>query len=153
APIDAIITDEPGDDPSFAGRVHYRLQKIDRVIEGKVHVPWEVSLSTLAHLKSLFFSSPWTVSSLPGYASKNPFTNFEPIPTAARSRFMMENGKVLYATFARGPICLIQAASYAVDEYFWIWFVKPESDPTVLDPKLGLDNYDTFFSKDGNLIS
>src|SRR5262249_23890740 len=35
----------------------------------------------------------------------------------------------------------------------WIWFVKPESDPTVLDPHLGLDSYATFFSKDGNLVS
>jgi hypothetical protein len=151
--IDAIITDEPVDDPSWSGRVHYRLQKIDRVIEGKTHVPWPVSMSDLDHLERLFYQTPWSVSSLPDYSSRNPFENFEPIPAAARSQFMIENAKVLYAGFARGPICLIQAASYAVDEYFWIWFVKPESDPSVLQPKLGLDSYATFFSKDGNLVS
>jgi hypothetical protein len=152
APIDIINTDKPMDDPGVA-RVHYRLQKIDRVIEGKVHVPWPVSLNDLAHLEDIFLTPSWTVSSLPGYGSTNPFENFAAIPAASRSQFMIENSKVMYAAFARGPICLVQAASYAVDEYFWIWFVKPESDPTVQVPRLGLDSYKSFFDKDRFLSS
>jgi hypothetical protein len=152
AAIDAIQTTQPQDDPG-SGRVYYRLEKIDRVIEGKTHVPWEIGLADREHYDQLFFGSAWSVARLPGYASKNPFETFQAIPEALRSRFMIENSRMIYAQFARGPICLVQAASYAVDEHFWIWFVKPESDPTVLDPKLGLDSFATFFSKDGNLVS
>jgi hypothetical protein len=152
APIDAIITDEPQDDPQ-AARVYYRMQKIDRVIEGKVHVPWEISLNDLDHLKSLFLAPGWDVTTLPDYSDRNPFDTFAAIPAAVRSRFMIENSRMLFAQFARGPICLVQIASWAVDEYFWIWFLKPESDPSVLQPRLGLDSYATFFSKDGNLVS
>jgi hypothetical protein len=151
-PIDQIETDMPQDDPG-AGRVHYRLQKIDRVIEGKTHVPWELSLADLDHWRTLLLSGSWTVAALPDYSSRNPFEVFAPIPAAARSRFMIENSRVLFAEFARGPICLVQIASWAVDEYFWIWFLKPESDPSVQTPELGLDSYASFFSKDGNLVS
>jgi hypothetical protein len=152
APIDQIETDMPQDDPGVA-RVYYRLQKIDRVIEGKTHVPWELGLADIDHLRSLFLSGTWSVQSLPDYAARNPFDTFDAIPAAARSRFMIENSRMLFAQFARGPICLVQIASFAVDEYFWIWFLKPESDPSVQQPHLGLDSYASFFSKDGNLVS
>jgi hypothetical protein len=151
APIDLIHTDMPFHDPGVA-RVHYRLEKIDRVIEGKTHVPWQLSLADLAHYRELFLGPQWTISSLPAYGV-NPFEIYQAIPAASRSRFMIENSQVMFAGFARGPICLVQPASYAVDEYFWIWYVKPESDPTVQVPKLGLDRWDAFFTKDGNLAS
>ena len=151
APIDPMFTDMPHDDPG-PGRVHYRLEKIDRIIEGKTHVPWHVSLADLDHMRDLFLSGSWTVDRLPGY-THNPFESFEAIPAALRSRFMLENSQMLYANLARGPICLVQDATYAVDEHFWILYIKPESDPTVLDPKLGLDSWAPFFTKDGNLIS
>jgi hypothetical protein len=151
-PIDQIQTDMPQDDPGTA-RVHYRLQKIDRVIEGKVHVPWELGLADLDHLKTLFLSGSWSVDKLPDYGDRNPFDTFDAIPAAARARFMIENSRMIFAAFARGPICLVQLASFAVDEHFWIWFLKPESDPSVITPKLGLDSYASFFSKDGNLVS
>jgi hypothetical protein len=151
-PIDQIETDMPQDDPGVA-RVYYRLQKIDRVIEGKTHVPWELALADIDHLRGLFLAGSWNVTSLPGYGDRNPFATFDAIPAAARSRFMIENSRMLFAQFARGPICLVQIASFAVDEYFWIWFLKPESDPSVQQPHLGLDSYATFFSKDGNLVS
>ena len=152
APIDAIMTDMPQEDPGV-DRVHYRLQKIDRVIEGKTHVPWELGLADLAHFKELFLGGDWNVHALPGYESMNPFEVFEPLPATIRSQFMREHSRMIYAGFARGPICLIQAASYAVDEYFWILFVKPESDPTVVEPTLGMSDYSAFFTKAGNLVS
>jgi hypothetical protein len=153
APIDPIFTDMPQEaPPGYTGRVYFRLAKIDRVIEGKVHVPWELSLADLAHLKEQFLAPEWTVPALPGY-SLNPFETFLAIPEAIRARFMIENSRMIFAQFARGPICLIQAASYAVDEHFWILFVKPESDPSVLVPRLGLPDYSTFFTKDGNVAS
>jgi hypothetical protein len=148
AAIDLIHTDMPQDNPGVS-RVYFRLEKIDRVIEGKTHVPWELGLSDLAHFRELFLSGSWTLFQLPGY-STNPFEVFEAIPAAARARFMIENSQMIFAGFARGPICLVQPASYAVDEHFWIWFMKPEVDPTVIDPKLGLDSWAPFFTKDSN---
>jgi len=152
AAIDGIHTDMPMDDP-HAARVFYRLEKIDRVIEGKVHVPWEISVADIEHLRTLFLSGNWSISRLPDYSTRNPFKIFDAIPAAVRSQFMLENSRMLFAQFARGPICLVQAASYAVDEYFWILFIKPESDPSVQVPRLGLPSYDTFFTKDGNVVS
>ena len=152
AAIDAIFSDMPQDDPKVS-RVHYRLEKIDRVIEGKTHVPWVRSLRDLEHMREQFLGTSWSVQKLPGYGSKNPFETFDAIPAEARSRFMLENSQMIYAAFARGPICLIAAASYAVDEYFWILFLDPASDPTVREPKLGLGSYKDFFTKDGGLFS
>jgi hypothetical protein len=150
ASIQHIHTDRPQDDPG-AGRVYYRLEKIDRVIEGKTHVPWERSLDDLEHMREQFLGPSWSLPRLPGYdGARNPFVTFEAIPTEARARFMIENSQMIYAGFARGPICLIDAASYAVDEYFWILFLDPASDPSVIEPKLGLDSYKTFFAKEGN---
>jgi hypothetical protein len=152
AAIDRIQTDMPQNDPGVS-RVHYRMEKIDRVIEGKTHVPWERSLADLDHLRDQFLGGNWNVSKLPDYKTTNPFVAFDPIPATARAHFMLENSQMLYAAFARGPICLIPAASYAVDEYFWIIFMDPASDPSVQKPKLGLNNYDTFFAKDSGFLS
>jgi hypothetical protein len=151
APIDLIQTDMPQDAPGVA-RVHYRHEKIDRIIEGKTHRPWQQSLADLARMRELFLSGTWTVDRQPAYTT-NPFEVFQAIPAAARAQFMIENSQMLYANLARGPICLMQGATYAVDEYFWILYIKPESDPTVLDPKLGLDSWAPFFSKDSHHLS
>ena len=147
-PIDRIVTDLPMDPPGVE-RVYYRLEKIDRIIEGKSHILWQLGLADLAHFRDLFFGRRWLITKLPGYESTNPFEVFNGIPTEARARFMIENSRLIFQSFGRGPICLTQAATYAVNEYYWIWFLRPESDPSVYDPQLGLDSYDTFFDKGG----
>ncbi len=152
ASIDRIVTDTPMDPPGVE-TVFYRLEKIDRIIEGKTHVVWSLGLGDLDHFRDVFFSEPWSVDAMPGYSSRNPFRIFEAIPARARSRFMIENSRMIYQSYARGPICMVQTASYVVDEYFWVWFLKPESDPSVLEPMLGLPSYASFFTKDGNILS
>ncbi len=151
-PLDRIVTDGPMDDPAVK-RVYYRLEKNNRLIEGKSHILWNLSRQSLETFRQNFYAKPWKLARLPGYTSLNPFEIFEAIPAPSRSRFMLENSKMIYQSFARGPICMIQGASYVADEYYWLWFMKPESDPSVLDPKLGLDSYKTFFNKDGNIAS
>jgi hypothetical protein len=150
-PIDRIVTDAPTDDPGVS-RVYYRFEKIDRVIEGKTHVLWQLGLQDIEQLDAIFFAEEWQLSKLPGFASVNPFKNFQAIPAKARSQFMLNNARMIYQSFARGPICASQTASYVADDHYWTWFLKPESDPSVLKPNLGLDNYDSFFTKDGKLF-
>lgn len=148
--IAQIVTPMPIDDPG-EGRVYYRLQKITRILEGKTLVVWPLSLRDLDRLQELFFSTPWKLEKLPGYASDNPFENFAAIPTLARARFMIENSKMIGQSFARGPVCLVQKASYSVEEHAWIWFLDPAADPSVQDPQLGLQSYRNFFDKDGTI--
>jgi hypothetical protein len=38
-----------------------------------------------------------------------------------------------------GPVCLGQTVTYAVKDHFWVYFVDPRYDPSVQDPKLGLE--------------
>jgi hypothetical protein len=58
---------------------------------------------------------------------------------------MIQESRIINQSIARGPICFDQAAANGVDEYFWKWFLKPENDPSVLDPKLGLASYQDFY--------
>lgn len=146
--IDQIVTPMPVDDPGN-GRVFYRLQKISSLIEGKTLVVWPLSLSDLDRLQELFFGTAWKVEKLPAYKTDNPFENFAAIPTLSRARFMIENSKMIGQSFARGPVCLVQKASYSVEEHAWIWFLDPAADPSVQDPELGLQSYQSFFDKDG----
>lgn len=148
-PIAKITTELPMDHPGTEGRVYYRLEKIARVIEAKTHTVWHLNLKKLAYFERLFMlDQPWPqgpLTKLPGYTSINPFVYFEAIPVLARARFMIQESKIINQAIARGPICFDQAAANGVDEYFWKWFLKPEQDPSVLDPKLGLASYSDFY--------
>ncbi len=143
--VEQIVTETVQDEPGISGRVYYRLQKIDRIIEAKTHVLWQLGLASLQQFQDLFFGEPWTLDKLPGYDSSNPFEVFEAIPALARARFMMGNSRMITQSIARGPVCFAQYATYGVDEYYWRWFLKPEADPSVVEPKLGLSSYREFW--------
>ena len=53
-----------------------------------------------------------------------------PAAAAARVHRAMRN--------AVHPTCLGQAATYAVKDQFWVYFMDPDHDVSVLDPQLGL---------------
>ncbi len=148
--ISQISTPMPVDNPGD-GRVYYRLQKITNLIEGKTFVVWRLAQRDLERFQELFFGTAWKIEKLPDYQTYNPFENFAAIPSLARARFMIENSKMIGQSFARGPVCLVQKASYSVEEHAWIWFLDPAADPSVQDPQLGLDSYRNFFDKDGTI--
>lgn len=153
-PISEIHTDLPTDNPYVADvedDFYYRLEKITEVIVQKRHNVWNLNAARLERLKALFHNkAAWDRwhritgaadaerNMRPHYHSKNPFVYFLPIPAEARARFMIENSRIIVAGMTQGAVCVGSTATYAIADHFWGWFLRPEVDPSVLDPKLGL---------------
>ncbi|MGE9295521.1 MAG: fatty acid cis/trans isomerase [Puniceicoccales bacterium] len=150
-PIEEIITSRPFDDP-FLNRevkhVYYRLQKITEARAQKSFFVWDLSDSDLQRLDEIFFQIEWSGDGPlnPGYDSHNPFEVFRAIPALQRASFLYENSKLIVSGMIQGPVCVGNLATYAIKDYFWAYFVKPESDPAVLDPELGLKHWEDFMS-------
>ncbi|QDU61684.1 Fatty acid cis/trans isomerase (CTI) [Planctomycetes bacterium Pan216] len=150
-PIEEIVTERPYDDPYInpdIERFYYRFYKRRTAYEQKAHFVWSLDDAVMARLKELFFDVTYVEGKTlePGYESHNPFEVFAAIPAASRSRFMLENSKLIVSGMIQGPVCLGQTATYAIKDNFWVFFVKPESDPSVLDPKLGMSSYRDFMN-------
>lgn len=151
--VEIIDTPLPYSDPyAYAGveRFYYRLDKVTTPIVQKNHFVWHLGLKDIEHLKSLFFDSPWDDKAgldAP-WGVGNPFQVFQAIPAAMRYRFLLENAELIISGITYGPVCLGQTATYAVKDQFWVFFVDPKHDVSVLKPKLGLESWDAFMKID-----
>ena len=148
-PVEVIDTPLPYSDPyAYAGvdRFYYRLDKITTPIVQKNHFVWRLKGSDIDRLKALFFTPKWDDAADldPPWEIGNPFQVFQAIPTAARYRFLLENAELIVSGITYGPVCLGQTATYAIKDHFWVFFIDPEHDVTVLDPKLGLETWKAF---------
>jgi len=158
-PIEEIVTSRPFDDP-FLNRevkqVYYRLQKVTEARAQKSFFIWELDDDARERLDEIFFQPKWPGDGLlaPGYDSHNPFEVFQAIPAKQRATFLYENSKLIVSGMIQGPVCVGNLATYAIKDYFWAYFVKPESDPSVLNPELGLKRWEDFmsFKDSGNAI-
>ena len=151
-PIEIIDTPLPYSDPyAYAGvdRFYYRLDKVTTPIVQKNHFVWRLKLADIDHLKTLFLAPEWDEKAEldAPWGIGNPFLVFQAIPAAARYRFLLENSELIISGITYGPVCLGQTATYAVKDQFWVYFVDPKHDVTVLDPKLGLETWDTFMAQ------
>lgn len=138
--IDEIVTDTPSSDPR--GRFYYRLKKYTPLIVAKDHVVWNLTDAVRSHWKSMFLDATWTIDAVPSYREANPFEYFDKIPGVIRSQFMIENSGRLIDSMTKSDVCNGASATYAIRDRFFTLFLKPESDPSALDPKLGRDGYD-----------
>lgn len=154
-PVEVIGTGLPYDDPySYANidQFWYRLEKITEPIVQKNHFLWQLSLDDIDHLTELFAldsGTGWGSGDAlsPGWGSDNALEVFAAIPAESRYRFMLENSEVIVGGITYGPVCNGQTATYAVKDQFWVFFLDPEYDPSVQEPKLGLDGWDTFMDR------
>ena len=145
-PIKVIDTPLPYDNPyTFAkvDRFWYRLQKVTTPRVQKNHFVWRLNRASLAHIKELFLGRDWDGAQdlNPPWGVGNPFLVFRAIPAEARSLFLLENSEVIVGGITYGPVCLGQTATYAVKDHFWVYFLDPRYDPSVQDPKLGLETW------------
>ncbi|MEY4616955.1 MAG: hypothetical protein RJB66_1915 [Pseudomonadota bacterium] len=147
--IEEIVTPRPYDPPPDGIKVYYRFQRIHRTIARASHIPWEIDHKLLEHFKTLFLKMPWQPATPqqhaefepitnPGYSSKNPFKYFQQIPAKLRYQFLLENSQLIANAMIRGPACSGRVATSAIRDHFWVFFLKPESDVTVLSPEIGL---------------
>jgi hypothetical protein len=151
-PVEVIDAPLPYDDPyKYAGvdRFWYRLQKVTTPRVQKNHFVWRLNKGSLAHLKELFLARAWdmTQDMNPPWGVGNPFQIYRAIPAEARSLFLLENAEVIVGGITYGPVCLGQTATYAVKDHFWVYFLDPRYDPSVQDPKLGLETWSAMMDR------
>lgn len=147
-PIHEIVTARPFDTPYIAGvdKFYYRLQKITEARVQKSLFVWHLNDATLHRLEELFFQVELVAGKnlAPDYSSHNPFQVFQAIPARSRSLFLLENSHLIASGMIRGPVCVGNLATYAIKDNFWVFFVDPNSDPSVLKPELGLQSWKDF---------
>lgn len=139
-PVRRLHAEVPSDWPEGlekGARIYYRFVKHHNAIMRKTHVVVEATPATLGRLATVFFDrefiqSDWDAPDVPEY-SYNPFEDFRFIPARSRSTFMNDHARAIFDSVIRGPVCVGRMATYVVDDHFWVWFQKPESDPTVLE--------------------
>lgn len=135
-PIDEIATRRPYDAPG--GAFWYRLQPIDGTILHKTHIVYTLSPARLARLRQLFLADDWKPSRLPSYEPKvasNPFISFAEIPPRARYQYLLDDAQYFVMTFIRGPVCRGQVAVDVIEDQFFVTFLDPDRDLSVVDPK------------------
>lgn len=138
APISEIVTETAATNPG-SGPVYYRLRKIDEIIVKKNHIVWDTDLDELAKIGALFESLPWKLGKeFRQEFTGNPFHDFKAIPAEIRSRFMITHSHLIIDQMVRGSVCIGTGATYAIRDHFWVMFLKPEADPSVQTPGLGM---------------
>ncbi|MFN8391829.1 MAG: fatty acid cis/trans isomerase [Bdellovibrionota bacterium] len=145
-PISEIATRLPYDAPTTS-EFFYRLRPIESAIVGKTHLVFSLTPHRLARLKAQFLGSDWqmTAEELPAYdpaVAANPFVTFRKIPPSARYQFMLDNAEYLVESFMKGPACRGQIALNVIDDHFFIFFLDPKADQSIVAP--------SFFDRNAN---
>ena len=151
APVEIIDAPLPYSDPyAYAGvdRFYYRLRKMTAPIVQKNHFVWRLAQDDIGDLKALFLGPNWDEPERDApWGIGNPFLVYQAIPAEARYRFLLKNSELIVSGITYGPVCLGQTATFAVKDQFWVYFVDPKDDVSVLDPKLGLETWNTFMDR------
>ncbi len=134
-PVNIISTVRPNNDPGKD--FYYRIKKIQSTIVHKTHITYPLSSKKLEHLQNLFFTGNWELKDLPDYSSRsaaNPHLTFASIPVRSRYQFLLDNAKYFVRTFIRGPVCRGQIATNVLNDHFYVLFMDPDHDLSVIKP-------------------
>lgn len=141
--IHELVTSAPGDDPGAP--FFWRLKKFTPLVSAKDHIVIHADAALMAQWKTIFAGDyavdPALARAPHGNGRKNPFLAFEAIPATARYTFMLENAHALIDAMVKGDVCTGSTATSAIRDRFFTVFLKPSSDPSVKDPKLGRSDY------------
>jgi Fatty acid cis/trans isomerase (CTI) len=135
-PIDEIATRRPYDSPGVE-RFWYRLRPLEETILHKTHIVYPLSEAKMRRLSELFLDSDWQPTRLPGYAveeASNPFIAFDQIPARSRYQYLLDDARYFVMTFIRGPVCRGQVAVDVIEDHFFVTFLDPDHDLSVVDP-------------------
>jgi hypothetical protein len=134
-PASDIATRRPYDDPGVED-FWYRLVPIDSTIVHKTHIVYPLGDVRLRRLSELFLESDWEPTKLPEYnvyEGSNPFATFSEIPARSRYQFLLDDAQYFVMTFIRGPVCRGQVAVSVIEDHFFVAFLDPDSDMSVVD--------------------
>ena len=134
-PIEKIASRRPYDDPGV-DRVWYRLEPIHSTIVNKDHIVYPLSEAKLERVAQLFVDADWEPTRFPEYGAvaSNPFVSFDQIPARSRYQFLLDDSRFFVMTFIRGPVCRGQVAVDSIQDHFFVAFVDPDRDLSVIDP-------------------
>ncbi len=130
--IQEVITDHAND--VVDGTFFYRLRKYISLPVRKSHITWELPATKRTAWNQLFFSTKWrTGADIDELAnSDSPFEYFAAIPGNIRARWMLQNSYQIIDAMVRTDVCTGSGATYAIRDRFWVFFLKPDSDPTTM---------------------
>lgn len=135
-PIQTLRLNKSNSDP-MTDKFYYRLSRVTSAPLRKTHLIWHLSQTSRNRFEQIFFAKPWKLpAKFKMKYSGNPFTDFAAIPAAARAQFMIENSQQIIDQMVRGPVCVGPTATYAIRDHFWVMFLDPKKDPSVLSPNL-----------------
>jgi len=137
-PIDVIATRFPYDDPGVE-EFWYRLRRIDSTIVHKTHITYRLGPERRARYKEIFLGEDWEPTRFPSWEveeASNPFVSFEELPARARYQFLLDDALYFVRTFIRGPVCRGQAATDVIRDRFFVAFLDPDHDLSIVDPSL-----------------
>lgn len=146
-PVEIIATRRPYDDPGVE-EFWYRLVTFESTVIHKTHIVYPLGEARMRRLSELFLESDWEPTKLPGYnadAGSNPFATFAEIPARSRYQYLLDNAQYFVMTFIRGPVCRGQVAVSVIEDHFFVAFLDPDSDISVVD--------DEFLKETMNLLS
>ena len=133
--IDVIASVRPYDAPG-AEPFYYRLQRYDRAIVAKTHLPYALSDKRMVWLEELFLQPDYEVGEMPSYEAErsgNPFDIFAALPARSRYKFMLQDAGFFVGGFIKGPVCRGSIALSVIDDHFWVVFTDPDKDPLSAD--------------------
>lgn len=151
-----LPTRRPTDDPRSSayykenepGTIKYKFQKVTEAIVHKSHVPYNLNDTKLKKWNEMFIGNMKRLHTLPPYgdeAGGNPFITFQDIPAKSRYQFLLDDSYFFVMSFIKGPVCRGSGALSVIDDHFWVFFLKPDSDVTVKNPD--------FFTKAGENLA
>ena len=133
--IEVIPTVFPYDNPN--GEFYYRFREIKSTIVYKTHMVYNFSDKKLQRYKDLFINTKWLETpKLVPYKNKistNPFIAYKQIPAKSRYQFLLDDIRYAIMTFIRGPVCKGQVALDVIEDHFWVMFLDPDSDLSIID--------------------
>lgn len=125
---------------------YYRLQKVSSTIVHKTHMVYKIDDEKLKFYDDIFIKPKWEEKPyIPEYDEKtnpNALEVFKQIPASSRYEFMLKDIYFIINTFIKGPVCRGQVALNVIQDHFWVAFMDPKYDLSVIDKNFLKDNYE-----------
>src|SRR5574344_1128810 len=124
---------------------YYRLQKVNSTIVHKTHMVYKFDEEKLKFYNDIFIKRTWDeepyIINYDEKTSPNAIEVFKQIPAVSRYEFMLKDIYFFINTFIKGPVCRGQIALNVIQDHFWVAFMDPKYDLSVIDKNFLKDNF------------
>lgn len=100
-------------------------------------MPYKIDDKKLALFNNLFIKAKWNekpyMPSFDKTKAPNALEVFKQIPAKSRYQFLLEDVYFFVNTFIKGPVCKGQIALNVIQDHFWVAFMDPKYDLSVVD--------------------